>query len=193
MLIVEKDFETAIDNLVSSNKLELRGNDTNKKYFITIHRDATILVSQTQESVDENTVNENTIQLPNETSNLDEISQASTQKINWQSSYDEEKRINYIFKELQSFKDFQSSVDNKLMKREEAIISNCTSHSQTQRTGDEGDATPRFATDLLKNKITALEKDAIIDYLTKQLVISTEINSHSNNNSANNNAIASNN
>ena len=29
MLIGEKDFETAINNLVSSNKLELRGNDTN--------------------------------------------------------------------------------------------------------------------------------------------------------------------
>ena len=83
------------------------------------------------------------------------------------------------------------------MKMEEAIISNCRCHSQTQRIG-EGDATPRFVTDLLKNKITVLErelskKDVIIDYLTKQLVISTESNSHSNNNSVNNNAIASNN
>ena len=84
------------------------------------------------------------------------------------------------------------------MKMEEAIISNCRCHSQTQRIGEEGDATPRFVTDLLKNKITALEKelskkDVIIDYLTKQLVISAESNSHSNNNSVNNNAIASNN
>ena len=30
MLIGEKGFETAIDNLVESNKLELRGNDYNK-------------------------------------------------------------------------------------------------------------------------------------------------------------------
>ena len=66
MLIGEKDFETAIDNLVSSNKLELRGNDANKTYFITVHRDDTILVLQTQESDDENSVNENTIELPNE-------------------------------------------------------------------------------------------------------------------------------
>ena len=48
---------------------------------------------------------------------------------------------------------------------------------------------------MLKNKITVLErelskKDVIIDYLTKQLVISTESNSHSNN-SVNNNVIGS--
>ena len=70
---------------------------------------------------------------------------------------------------------------------EEAIISNCRCHSQTQRIGDEGDATPRFVTDLLKNRITALESelqknDTIIGYLTKQLVISFESNSHSKNN-----------
>ena len=58
------------------------------------------------------------------------------------------------------------------MKMEKAIISSCRCHSQTQRIGDEGDATPRFITDLLKNRITALEnelskKDSIIDYLTK--------------------------
>ena len=183
MLIGEKDFETATDNLVSSNKLELRGNDTNKMYFITTHWDYTILVPQTQESDDQNSVNENTIQLSNDTSNLDETSQASNQTINSQSRYDEENRINDIFKELQSFKDFQSSFDNKLMKMEEAIISNFRYHSQTQRIGDEGDATPRFVTDLLKNRITAFEnelskKDAVIDYLTKQLIISTESNSH---------------
>ena len=43
------------------------------------------------------------------------------------------------------------------MKMEEAIISNCRCHWETQRTGDEDDATPRFVTDLLKNRITALE------------------------------------
>ena len=81
---------------------------------------------------------------------------------------------------------------------EEPIISNCRCDSQTQRIGDEGDATPPFVSDLLKNRITALEnelskKDTIIDYLTKQLVTSTESNSHGNNNSVNNNLIASNN
>ena len=78
------------------------------------------------------------------------------------------------------------------MKMEEAITSNCRCHSQTQRIGDEGDATLRFVTDLLKNRITVLEnefskKDAIIYYLRKQLVISIESNSHSNNNPVNNN------
>ena len=58
MLIGEKDFEKAIDNLVSSNKIKLRENDTNKMYFTTTHRDDTILVPQTQESDDENSVNE---------------------------------------------------------------------------------------------------------------------------------------
>ena len=80
----------------------------------------------------------------------------------------------------------------------EAIISHCRCYSQTQRIGDDGDSTPRFVTDLLKNRITALENelsktDAMIDYLTKQLVIFTESNSRSNNNSLNNNVITSNN
>ena len=88
MLNGEKDFETAIDNLVSSNKLELRGNETNKMYLVTTHRDDAILVPQTQESDDENSVNEKTIQLTNDASNLDETSQASTQTIKAQSSYD---------------------------------------------------------------------------------------------------------
>ena len=30
MLVEERDFEMAVDNLVSSNKLELRGNDSKK-------------------------------------------------------------------------------------------------------------------------------------------------------------------
>ena len=81
MLIGEKYFETAVDNLASSNKLELRGNDTTKMYFITIHRDDIILVPQTQESDDKNSVNENTIQLSNDASNLSETSQVSTQTI----------------------------------------------------------------------------------------------------------------
>ena len=196
MLVEEKDFELALDNLVSRNKLELRGNDSNKMYFITTHRDDTILVPQTQESDNENSVNENTIQLSNETSNLHETSQVSPQMINSQSSYVEENGINDIFKELQSFKDFQSLVDNNLVKMEEAIISNCRCHSQTQRIGDEGDATPRFVTDLLRNRITALESelqknDTIIGYLTKQLVISFESNSHSKNNLVNNIVITS--
>ena len=172
MLIGGKDFESAIDNLVGSNKLELRGHGSNKMYFISTHQDDTILVPQTQESDCENSANEKTIQLSNETSNPDETSQACPQTIKSQSNYDEERNISDIFKELQSFKDFQPSVENKLMKMEEAIISNCRCHSQTHRIGDKGDVTPRPITDLLKNRITALEnelskKDAIIAYLTK--------------------------
>ena len=84
-------------------------------YFITTNQDDTILVQRTQESDDENNVNGNTIQLPNETSNLDGTLRASTQTINSQSSCDEESRISDIFKVVQSFKYFQSSVENKLM------------------------------------------------------------------------------
>ena len=47
MLTGKKDFEMAVDNLVSSNKLELRGNDSNTIYFITINQNDTILVLQT--------------------------------------------------------------------------------------------------------------------------------------------------
>ena len=47
MLTGKKDFETAVDNLVSSNKLELPGNDSNTIYFITINQNDTILVLQT--------------------------------------------------------------------------------------------------------------------------------------------------
>ena len=60
------------------------------------------------------------------------------------------------------------------MKMEEPIISNCRCDSQTQRIGDEGDATPPFVSDLLKNRITALEnqlskKDTIIDLFDKTI------------------------
>ena len=37
VFIGEKDFETAVDNLVSSNQLELHGNDTKNLYFIITH------------------------------------------------------------------------------------------------------------------------------------------------------------
>ena len=47
MLIGEKDFKTAINNLVCSNKWELRGNNSNKMCFITTHWDDTILVPDT--------------------------------------------------------------------------------------------------------------------------------------------------
>ena len=51
-------------------------------YFISTHRDDTILVAQTQKSGDENSVNENTNQPSNKTSNLDETSHVSPQMIN---------------------------------------------------------------------------------------------------------------
>ena len=50
--------------------------------------------------------------LSNETSGLGETLQTSPQTINSQRSYDEESRISDIFMELQSFKDFQSSIEN---------------------------------------------------------------------------------
>ena len=59
VFIGEKGFETAVDNLVSSNQLELHGNDTKNLYFIITHRDTAILVPQLQESDDENSFNEN--------------------------------------------------------------------------------------------------------------------------------------
>ena len=71
MLLGHKYFETAIDNLVSSYKLELCGNNSTKMCFITTHWDHTILVPQTQVN---NSVNENTFQLLNENSNLQKIS-----------------------------------------------------------------------------------------------------------------------
>ena len=71
-------------------------------HVITIHRDDTILVPQTQKSDGEISVNENenTIQVSNEIPNLGETSQASPQTINSQLSYDEENKISDIFKEL---------------------------------------------------------------------------------------------
>ena len=56
MLIEQKDFETAVNSSMSTNKLELCGNDT----FITTNRDDTILVPQARESDGENKDNGNT-------------------------------------------------------------------------------------------------------------------------------------
>ena len=98
-------------------------------HILTIDQDDTS-VSQKQESDGENTNNQNQFDLSNVTQILDEAPQnGSPQTI-----------------ELQSFKHFWSSVESKLMNMEEAII--C--HSKGQRTGDKGDTTERFITDLLK-------------------------------------------
>ena len=111
----------------AANNSEHRENDSNKIYLISAHQDDTILVPQTQKSDGENSANENTVQLSNEASKLDERSQAFHETINLQSNYEEERRIRDVFKE-QSFKDFQSSLENKLMKMGEAIILNCRYH-----------------------------------------------------------------
>ena len=133
-----KDFAIGKRRLVTwwaSNKLEHRGNDPNKMYFIISHQDDTILVPQTQGQTMRIVLMKIQLSYQKQTSNLDETSQVSPQLINWQSSYDEENKINDIFKELQSFKDFQSSVENKLIKKEDVIISNCRYHSHTQWIG----------------------------------------------------------
>ena len=104
-------------------------------YFIISHQDDIILVPQTQGQTMRIVLMKIQLSYQKQTSNLDETSQVSPQLINWQSSYDEENKINDIFKELQSFKDFQSSVENKLIKKEDVIISNCRYHSHTQWIG----------------------------------------------------------
>ena len=57
-----------------------------------------------------------------------------------------------------------------------------------QRTEDERDYTIGFVTTLLENRVTTSknelsEKEAIIDYLTAQLVFDNENNSHADNHS----------
>ena len=164
----------------AANNSEHRENDSNKMYLISAHQDDTILVPQTQKWDRENSANENTVQLSNETSKLDERSQAFPETIYLQSNYEEERRIRDVFKE-QSFKDFQPSFENKLMKMEETIILNCRYHSHTQKFGDEGHAATRSVTDLSKKQNHSFKKrifwkSVMIEYLTKQLVISTETN-----------------
>ena len=65
----------------AANNSEHRENDSNKMYLISAHQDDTILVPQTQKSDGENSANENTVQLSNEASKLDERSQASMRRL----------------------------------------------------------------------------------------------------------------
>ena len=118
----------------AANNSEHRENDSNKMYLISADQGDTILDPQTQKWDGKNSANENTVQLSNETSKLDERSQAFPETIYLQSKYEEERRIRDVFKE-ESFKDFQPSFENKLMKMEEAIILNCRYHSHTQKIG----------------------------------------------------------
>ena len=80
-------------------------------------------------------------------------------------------------KGVQSLRSFQTSIKNKLMRMEEAIMTICicqTVLQVLQGTEDERDYTIGFVTFLLKNiknRVTTsekkfCEKEAIIDYLT---------------------------
>ena len=65
LLMKETDFEIVIDSPVNTNKLQLRGSDSNNTYFTTTHRGGTI--PHTQELDSENSNNENPIHLSNVT------------------------------------------------------------------------------------------------------------------------------
>lgn len=149
----EIDFETVNDSLVNSNKSELRGNDPDKTYFRTTHRDETIFVTQIQELDSKNSYNETPTDPSNDTPILGETSRNdSPHTIYSRLSGSDECRINDILKELQSFKDFQPSVGSKLIEMKKVMACN----SKTQKIGGKSYTTPKFVIDLLKNRISTL-------------------------------------
>ena len=80
-----------------------------------------------------------------------------------------------VLKDLDSLKSFQETVEKKLFDLEQALISKQTTTSNNS-VGDEN-GTSGFISNILKNRSTNLEneiskKDAIIDHLMSQLLLS---------------------
>ena len=154
-----------LDTMVKDGILHENGMDKSKTYMIPENADS-VFVPDTQYA--SNTSDENPEIILEET-NLEEKSRqediSSTQS-------------DKILNEIKNFKKFQADVQNKLSLLEDAIISG--KYSFKEDTSDNN--TSRFAINILKDRISSLEdevksKDAIIAFLTQQLLSSKLDNS----------------
>ena len=145
-------------NFISKNWIELRG----KSYFISTTVD-TVLVPETQ-LTDEVEEENNTFITPlvEETVHSD-----TTQK---------DEMLQSILDELKKFRSFQDSVENKLYRMEEAIISNACAQKYSPNFPENTSNCSELVLNILKERVSFLEhkikkKDNVIVFLMKKLVI----------------------
>ena len=152
------EIQQILDKLISENRIEVRG----KSYFISTTVD-TVLVPETQ-LTDEVEEENNTFLTPlaEETVHLD-----ITQK---------DEILQSILDELKKFRSFQDSIENKLYRMEEAIISNASAQKYSPNFPENASNCVEIVLNILKERVSFLEneikkKDNVIDFLMKKLAI----------------------
>ena len=169
-----------VENMVSDGVIQKQGEKQDISYYFPEQSDNSIeVVSDTQEVSSEETVDSTQVE---DTRQESVTPDADNNK--------ETETMLSVLKDLDSLKSFQETVEKKLFDLEKALISNQTTPSNNSvcnsGTSDEN-GTLDFILNILKNRITNLEneiskKDAIIDHLMSQLLLSKNA-SHNDNNS----------
>ena len=159
LTITYEDFQHILDKMVIDNKLHENESSVSRTYLIPKDRDK-ILVPNTQDISSNSNNNLLTKNIILEETNLEQSTQ-------------EGKNVNHdnILNEIKSFNRFQAEVNSKLRLLEDTI--NAGKETSKEITND----LSGFIVNVLKDRISSLEnglksKDAIIEYLTKQILSS---------------------
>ena len=137
----DENSQQILDKLISENRIEVRG----KSYFISITVD-TVLVPKTQ-LTDEVEEENNTFVNPlvEETVHSD-----TTQK---------DEMLQSTLDELKKFRSFQDSVENKLYRMEEAIISNASVQKYSPNFPENTSNCSELVLNILKERVSSLENE----------------------------------
>ena len=171
LIITYEDLQHILDKMVIDNILHESGSGVSRKYLIP-EDPGKILVPDTQDISSNSNNNLLTENIILEETNLEQSTQEDT-------------NVNHdnILNEIKSFKKFQAEVEGKLCLLEDTIIAGKEAKEITNDSSG-------FIANVLKDRISSLEnelksKDAIIEYLTKQLLSSNSKKSQMKNDKCN--------
>ena len=156
--ITNEEVEQILDGMITSNLLVENGKGASRSFLIPEE----VIVPDTQEipnSPNNNISAENMIL---DETNLEPPNQESADNI-----------YENILIEIKNFKKFQDDIEKKFCSLEDAIIASKNASRESM------DNSPGFVVNVLKDRISCLEselksKDTIIEFLTKQLLSSSQ-------------------
>ena len=171
LIITYENLQHILDKMVIDNILHESGSGVSRTYLIPEDPDK-ILVPDTQDISSNSNNNFLTENIILEETNLEQSTQEDT-------------NVNHdnILNEIKSFKKFQADVESKLCLLEDTIIAGKEAKEITNDSSG-------FIINVLKDRISSLEnelksKDAIIEYLKKQLLSSNSKKSQMKNDKCN--------